>query len=219
VLLNQGDVSTRILETIVKEPIDLVVMGTHGRKGFNRLLLGSVTEGVVHQAACPVLAVSRPQKEMTMETPGKLQLRTILLATDFSPHSDIAAAYAMKWASEWGARVITVHVVEEAPLSMRGKVHLLPEHNLRFDRQIAVARKRIEHLILEKAALDSEVSFDVRHGTPKEEVLRVAWEADADLIVTGARGVSGSAAPWGSVSSAVVRDGRFPVLVARERSL
>ena len=62
-----------------------------------------------------------------------------------------------------------------------------------------------------------KIIFDARHGDPKEEILRVADETSADLIVTGARGTSESAVPWGSVSSAVVRDGRFPVLVVRGR--
>jgi nucleotide-binding universal stress UspA family protein len=106
VLLNQGDAPAKILETVAKEPIDLVVMGTHGRKGFNRFMLGSVTEGIIHRAVCPVLVVSRPDREFAIDGTDKLQLRTILLATDFSGHSDRAATYAMKWACEWNSRVV-----------------------------------------------------------------------------------------------------------------
>jgi nucleotide-binding universal stress UspA family protein len=215
-LLNQGDVAVRILETAAKEPIDLVVMGTHGRKGFNRLFLGSVAEGVIHHAMCPVLAVSRPKNE-TAFSGTQPKLKTILLATDFSPHSDCAAAYAVKWACAWGARLIVVHAVHETASSMRGIVHLLPEYNPLFERQIAATWERIGRMMLGQDVPNCTIVFDARHGDPKEEILRVADETSADLIVTGARGTSGSSAPWGSVSSAVVRDGRFPVLVVRER--
>jgi nucleotide-binding universal stress UspA family protein len=62
------------------------------------------------------------------------------------------------------------------------------------------------------------VVYEIRHGNPKEEILKVAQEKDADLIMTGARGAGNSGAFWGSVSSAVVRDGRYPVVVVRELS-
>ena len=216
-LLNQGDVSAKILETIAREPIDLVVMGTHGRKGFNRFFLGSVTEGIIHRAECPVLAVSRPKNEAVFNGAETIRLKTILLATDFSPHSDWAAAYAMKWACAWGARLILFHAVHETSSSMHSMVHLLPEYNPLFERQIAAARQRIQQMKPGQGVPNCEMIFETRHGNPKEEILRVADETGADLIVTGARGTSGSSVPWGSVSSAVVRDGGFPVLVVRER--
>jgi nucleotide-binding universal stress UspA family protein len=62
------------------------------------------------------------------------------------------------------------------------------------------------------------VVYEIRHGNPKEEILKVAQEKDADLIMTGARGAGNSGTPWGSVSSVVVRDGRYPVMVVRELS-
>jgi nucleotide-binding universal stress UspA family protein len=216
VLLNQGDAPDKILETVAKEPIDLVVMGTHGRKGFNRFMLGSVTEGIIHRAVCPVLVVSRPDREFAIDGTDKLQLRTILLATDFSGHSDRAATYAMKWACEWNSRVVIHHTVRETPSCMQGIVDLFPEYNPYFERQLATAWKDIRHLVPEQARDRCEIAYDVRHGNPKEEILRIAEDKSADVIIMGARGTDGSPVPWGSVSSAVVRDGRFPVLVVRE---
>lgn len=214
VLLNQGDITARIMETVAKEPVDLVVMGTHGRKGFNRFMLGSVTEGVIHRAGCPVLVVSRPEREIAFGGVD-LKLRTILLATDFSGHSERAATYAMKWACECESRVIVHHTVRETSSSMGGIVDLFPEYNPYFERQLAAAWRRIGQLIPEQAQKRCDIIFDVHVGNPSEEILRVAKEREADLIITGARDVNGSQ-PWGSVSSAVVRDGRFPVLVVRE---
>jgi len=61
-----------------------------------------------------------------------------------------------------------------------------------------------------------DVDYVLRHGSPHDEILRVAEERDADLIIMGARGAGLTASPWGSVSSGVVREARFPVLVVRE---
>jgi nucleotide-binding universal stress UspA family protein len=213
ILLNQGEVCERILETIAKEQVDLLVMGTHGRKGFNRLTLGSVSDGMTHQTACPTLVIGQPRAGFA--APGEqvtVRLRTILLATDFSAHSDRALTYALQWGREWNAKVIVLHAVPEIPPAMKGIVDLLPEYSSHFERQVTDTWVHIHRLIPDAAQHRCEVAYEVRHGNPKEEILRVAEEKGADLIVMGTRG-GGSAVPWGSVSSAVVPNGRFPVLV------
>jgi len=240
ILLNEGYAPDRILETIARERIDLLVMGTHGHKGFSRLVLGSVTEGMIHQAVCPVLVVSRPEGDLP-DPEQDVRIRTILLATDFSHHSDRALTYALKWGWEWNSKVVLFHAVEEPAPAMQGLVDLFPEYNPYFERQVARAWERIRVLVPPSVRERRQVVYEVRHGNPREEILRVAEEKHADLIVTGARGMERSAAPWGStgwpagrtteateaalhksfhpwgsVSSAVVRDGRLPVLVVRE---
>jgi nucleotide-binding universal stress UspA family protein len=190
-------------------------MGTHGHKGFSRLVLGSVTEGLIHQSVCPVLVVSRPKEDIAPLEQG-VRIRTILLATDFSHHSDRALTYALKWGWEWNAKVVLFHAVEEPAKAMQGLTDLFPEYNPYFERQVARAWERIQRLVPKTAPERREVVYEIRHGNAREEILRVAEEKHADLIITGARGTGQSGAPWGSVSSAVVRDGRFPVLVVRE---
>jgi nucleotide-binding universal stress UspA family protein len=172
---------------------------------------------MIHQAVCPVLVVSRPQKDFADPDQGE-RLRTILLATDFSTPSDGALAYALKWGCEWGARVVLFHGVQEAAPVMKGPVDLFPEYNPCFERQLASAWETLRHLVPETARQRCDLVYEVRQGHPRDEILRVAEEEGADLIITGARGTGRSGAPWGSVSSAVVRDGRFPVLVVRELS-
>jgi nucleotide-binding universal stress UspA family protein len=217
ILLNEGGVTDRILETIAKERIDLVVMGTHGHKGFSRLAVGSVTEQLIHLAVCPVLVVNRPTKDFADPDRGE-RLKTIVLATDFSKHSDRALAYALKWGCEWGSKVVLFHAVEQTARAMQGLMDLFPEYNPYFERQVASAWAKTRDLVPEEVQPWCEVVYEIRHGNPKEEILKVAEEKNADLIVTGARGAGSSGAPWGSVSSAVVRDGRYPVLVVRELS-
>jgi universal stress protein A len=217
ILLNEGDVADRILETIARERVDLVVMGTHGHKGFSRLAIGSVTEQLIHLAVCPVLVVSRPEKDF-VDLNREERLRTIILATDFSKPSDRALTYALKWACEWRAKVVLFHCVEREAPAMKGLVDLFPEYNPYFERQVAGAWERVPGLVPEEVKSRCEVVYEIRHGNPKEEILKVAQEKKADLIMTGARGAGNSGAPWGSVSSTVVRDGRYPVMVVRDLS-
>jgi universal stress protein A len=193
-------------------------MGTHGHRGFNHLMLGSVTESIIHQAVCPVLVVSQP-KQALADPAHSEGFRTILLATDFSTHSDRALAYALKWGSEWGARVVLFHAVQRAAASTKGLVDLFPEYKPYFHQQVAGAWETIRDIIPKTAEQSCDVACEVRHGNPKEEILRVAEEQGADLIVTGARGTGGADGMWGSVSSAIVRDGRYPVLVVRDMNL
>jgi nucleotide-binding universal stress UspA family protein len=217
-LLDEGDPVANILERIRAQAIDLLVMGTHGHKGFNRLVLGSITEQIIHQAPCPVLTVSRPRRcgfvaSNSTEYPPP---RTILLATDFSGCSDRALAYGLRWASEWGGRVVLFHTVETEPAILQGRVDLFPEYNPAFEQQIARAWGLIGRLVPESTGAGCEVSYEIRHGSPRAEILRVASEKGADLIVMGARGISEGEHAWGSNSSAVVRAAKFPVLVVRE---
>ena len=216
VLVNEGDVRDCILQTVTEQKIDLVVMGTHGHKGFNRLVMGSVAEHIVHEAICPVLVVCRPETGfVTSEDTEPVHLKTILAATDFSPNSGRALIHALRWASEWNGKVILLHVVEEAPPRMRGLVDLLPEFNPYFDKEVAEVWEKIQRVIPPEALKRCEVSYEVRQGNPKAQILRFAAEKKPDLIVMGARGLGASNVVWGSTISEVVRDGRFPVLAVR----
>ena len=193
VKVNEGDVKDRIVQTVSAQNIDLVVMGTHGRKGMSRLVLGSVAEHIVHEAVCQVLVVSRPEPGfVTLEDTEPVHLKTILAATDFSPNSSRALTHALRWASEWGGKVILFHAVPEAPPRMHGMVDLLPESNPYFDKEVAQAWEKIHAVIPPPALRRCEVSYEVRQGNPREEILKYAAEKKPDLIVMGARGMGRS---------------------------
>ena len=215
-LINEGDIRDRILATVAEQKIDLVVMGTHGHKGFNRLVLGSVAEHIVHEVICPVLVICRPETGfVNLENTEAVHLKTILTATDFSPNSGRALAHALRWASEWGGKVTLFHVVQEPPPRMHGLLDLLPEFNPYFDKEVAEAWEKI-HKVIPRAALSRcDVSYEVRQGNPREQILQYAAQKKPDLIVMGARGLGRSNVVWGSTISEVVRDGRFPVLAVR----
>lgn len=217
VSVHEGDIRDQILHTVAEQKIDLVVMGTHGHKGFSRVVLGSVAEHVIHEVVCPVLVVSQPQTSfVTLEETDPVHIKTILVATDFSPHSSRALAHALRWASEWNGLVYVFHAVEETPAAMRGILDLLPEFNPYFDKQVAEAWEKIHTVIPPEAITRCNLLYEVRHGNPKDQILKYALEKKPDLIVTGARGAGKTSVFWGSSSSAIVRDGRFPVLVVRD---
>jgi nucleotide-binding universal stress UspA family protein len=213
-LLNSGNLTSRILETESKERIDLLVMGSHGRRGFARLVMGSHTESMIHASTCPVLVVTSATEGFFDPELGK-GFKSVLLATDFSPCSDRALAVALKWAHEFSGRLTLFHCVEQIPNETKGMTDIFPEYNPYFEKQLARGWEQIEHLVPASERQGLEVVCEVRHGNPKGEIVRVAREKCADLIVTGAQCADKMGAPWGSVSSTIARNGSIPVLVVR----
>lgn len=111
----EGAATDSILAFARSRGVDLIVMGTHGRHGFDHLLLGSVTEKVLRKAPCPVLAVRQPAHDFVAPTNGgdPVHLRKILFATDFSRHAERALDYALSLAQEY-----------EAELTQIGRAHV-----------------------------------------------------------------------------------------------
>ena len=215
--VKEGDIRDRIRESMEQHEIDLLVMGTHGRKGLDRLVHGSLTESIVHEVLCPVLVVSHPQRDfIAPEEPEPVHLRTFLVPTDFSPASDRALTYALRWAAEWSGKVIFFHAVERTSPARKGLAEMSSEDAPRREKEFAEAWERIQAKVSEAAPAQCEVSYEVRHGNAKEQILKIAAEKNPDLIVMGAHGLGRSAVAWGSTISEVVRDGRFPVLGVRE---
>ena len=219
-LLNDGSVRSQILETVAQKKIDLLVLGTHAHRGVKRLLEGSLAERLAHEAICPVLVVSRPQKDVeSREEFRGFRPRTILLATDFSRNSDRALTYALRWAAEWSGRVTLLHTVQTASRAVRPFTDLLPESDANLERRVRDAWEKLRILVPDPSHTHCEIEYEVRDGDPGEQILDCAAEKKADLIVMGARGLGKSALPspvcWGSTLSGVIRDGRYPVLAIR----
>ena len=210
IVVSAGDVKDQIVKAAGEQSVDLVVMGSHGHKGFTRLIMGSLTEHLIHELAyCPVLVVSHPH---AAEHP---QWKTILAPVDFSPDSGRALTHALRWGAEWNARVILFHAVAEPPPRMHGMIDLLPEFNPYFDKEVADAWERIHTVIPEVGRKQAELSYELRQGSPREQILEYAELVKPDLIVMGSRGSGKSSVVWGSTISSIVRDGRYPVLAIR----
>ena len=110
-VVRSGSPAVEILRYTADEEADLLVLGTHGRSGFERLMVGSVTEKVLRKARCPVLTVPR-QCEGQAERPV---FGRILYGADFSEASDRAAEYALSLAQEANGRLTLLHVVDWMP--------------------------------------------------------------------------------------------------------
>lgn len=206
-LVNEGDILGRLLQSIRQNKIDLVVMGGHER-GLNSLAWRSLTARIIQDSGCPVLVVSRPQKDFV--APDELQpveLQTVLVATDFSAQSERRLAEAMWWAHQWSARMILLHVI---PGDGAAAFSAYPDP--RLVRQIGNASAFFDEQFGSGAAGRLEIACEVSRGDPKSRILEVAERVSADLIVMGNRGAGVTARPWGSTLSGAVRDARFPVL-------
>ena len=194
VILGRGPIADSILSLAESKDIDLIVMGTHGRRGFDRLVLGSVTERVLRKAQCPVLAVHNPVQAIT----GPVQLQKILFCTDFSDNSPKALEYALLLACEYNAEISLLHVLEN---SSGGKEQAL---------------KNLQEAIPADAQNWAKVVPVVRAGKAYQEILEYAAETQTDLIVMGVRGRNAiDLALFGSTTHRVIQAGPCPVLVVR----
>jgi nucleotide-binding universal stress UspA family protein len=202
-----------ILQVADEKSADLIVMGTHGRGGFERLLMGSVAGKVSDRASCPVLTVCH-EEGRTWEAPGLV--RTILCATDLSPASAPTVRYALSLAAEFQAKLVLLHVLDGlASLDSPAYAHL-PVAAAVLSQHEAVARQQMHDAVSPDARAWCAVVERIVPGRPYEEILRVAAEVEADMIVVGAHRSSLVARTvLGSTSQSVVRAASCPVLTVR----
>lgn len=212
VALREGvDIHAEILEAAEQMKPDLIVMGTHGRSGFQHLMLGSVAEKVLHKAQCPVLTVSRGAPDAV----PAVMFRNILCGIDFSECSLAAFEYARSLASQSGAHLDVLSVVQLVPMyDMTGAVPLYYP-GLVDDLKADIA-KQLE-LVVAKAAAGSDIGHFVTAGTPHHEIVRVASERNSDLVVLGAHSHGAiDHMMFGSTTNHVVRQACCPVLTVRK---
>jgi len=190
-------------------PADLIVIGTHGRSGFERLLLGSVTEKVLRNAPCPVLTA--PPRAVTK---AQLPFRQILCPVDFSEPSLIALRTAFSMAEEADARLIVLNVVDwpggdSVLVTASGDREVLGQ----VERQAA---QRLESFITDESKVWSRPEVKVAIGKPYRQILATAENMAADLIVIGVHGRNAlGLALFGSTTNQVVRRASCPVLTIR----
>ncbi len=212
VVLEQGDIVEKVVEKATKIRADLVVLGTHGRGGLARLLMGSVTERVLRHATPPVLSIS--PNASTPPSDGD-PFRNVLCPVDFSPSSLRAFDFALSLVGDEGT-VTLLHVVEFYIDKAVGEAIAFDMDSVR-ERHHAQALEKLEEAVardvrsrtkLETVTLDS--------GAPYKEVLRVAERDDTDAIVMGVMGRSAADMFFfGSTTNHVVRAAHCPVLTVR----
>lgn len=203
-------VVSEILSRAAALPADLIVMGTHGRTGLDRLVLGSVAERVLVRAPCPVLTV--PQRAADVAPTEKLVFRNILCPIDFSPSSMLALEYAEALAHE-GAKLRVLHVAERLPAWQ-----LVPSTTGAADDPFIVieqARERVRDVIPEGLRQMARVEALVTEGDAGDEILRAAAAHGVDLIVMGAHAGGAGLFGFGSTTHDVLRTATCPVLTLK----
>ena len=197
-LLLKGDVWESLKEVIENRNVDLLVLGTHGRTGIAKVLMGSVAEKIFRQAPCPVLTVG-PGVASIAGHAAAAELNCILYATDFSPESLAAARYAISLAKDHRAELTLLHTTEDG---IKGEEDLSLE--------------TLKNVVPLGAGLLSKPTYVMEHGAPAVAILGAAKKTHADLIVIGARGVERhlTAATHfsDSIASSVAANAGCPVL-------
>lgn len=206
VIIEEGDVRTNLPALIENKKIDLLVMGTHGRTGIPRFILGSVAEEMFRKVACPVLTVG-PNSGAAAAKPG--EFREILFATDFNDASMAAFHYALSLAQEFQAELTLLHVIPELKTGELVSAAEIQE----------AAKNRLRKMIPEEAESWCAANFIVEHGEVGEKVLDVAKRKKADLIVMGVtaeKGVPGASTHLPiAVAHSIVAHAICPVLTVR----
>lgn len=202
-----GSPAATIVSYVEEHDVDLVVTGTHGRRGLQRLLIGSVAEEVLRTAPCPVLTV-RGEKEVA----PAWSVRNILVPVDFSDASVEALRHAKELALTHGAQITLLHAVEEVvypsaygiePANLPG-----PQVIDRVEQNLAeIARTEIgyEHVVVQANV-----------GYAPSTILDYAEGNEVDLIVIATHGRTGlERMLLGSVAERVVRRSPAPVFVVK----
>ncbi len=201
VVVEQGDDIWDVLARLIRErSVDLMVVGTRGRTGLRKMLMGSVAEDIFRQAPCPVMTVGpKLSGEPSLKDPQK-----ILFATGFAGHSLAAGGWALSLAQHHQAQLLLLHVITTAT-----------EPAAR-EQAARNAQQRLRGLIPPDVQLPSPPECLVEFGTAAEGILRTVEQHEPDLIVLGIRQPEGFArrVKWATAYE-VVRHAPCPVLTVR----
>ncbi len=215
--VRHGQVWKGLEAVIADNAIDLIVLGTHGRTGLGKLLLGSVAEDILRHATCPVLTIGPavtgraklPAFAVTKRdlAPIELAIHQILFATNFAEDAPTIARGAVQLAEEFGARLTLMHVVE-------GYEDLGARPG-----PIEDGVQKLRDLVPKDAGLHYPPETVMEFGNPAKLILKVAAERESDLIVLGAKPAEDRAGsthvPW-TTAHQVIAHAACPVMTVRE---
>jgi nucleotide-binding universal stress UspA family protein len=192
-IVAEGPIWDSLAQIVEKAEIDLIVVGTHGRTGLKKLVLGSVAEEIFREAPCPVLTVG-PQ--VTSELRHTPQIKTVLYATDFSADCPGALQQALALATQQNAKLLLLTVVEHTTM---------PDS----ERVIDALHERLKAMIP-----PGTVAFEtlVEFGHPAMKILDVAEQFTASVVVLGAHRPAHFANRFMDIAYRVICEAPCPVL-------
>jgi nucleotide-binding universal stress UspA family protein len=203
ILLSEGDITETLKEAATKYSIDVIALGTHGRCGLQKLLMGAVAEETLRLAYRPVLTVGPQSREFVPER----RPRNILFAADFSPDCVRAMNSAFSLAHKFTARLISVHVVPNVAED--------PQTTTRFEQFFV---QRLQEMVPAPPGMQLQQEYRVKFGPAADGILDVAANSAIDLIVMGVRGAGALVRAdrhFGTTAYRVVSEARCPVLTVR----
>lgn len=200
-----GAIHDAIIEYALDRDLDLIIMGSRGRRGLERMLLGSVTARTIRHSPKPVLTVT--------DSPLSAEITDILIPTDGSRGAQAAAETAIEFATEANAGIHVINVVD-----VSGVVGEVVTASV-YDQFEQIGRAAVDDVIqqAEEAGVRS-IKAPVVRGRPARSILEYAAEEAIDVIVIGTHGRSGfDRYILGSVTEQVVRGGTRPILTVNVR--
>ncbi len=205
VVIMEGGVAGVIDHVAETRKADLIILGTHGRRGIGKFILGSVAEEILRHAPCPVMTIG---PHVAVLGPRTKKFRKILFATDFSESANTTFAFAVGLAQEQQAHLTLVHVIEKPKTGDLVQPHEIEQFAL----------DHLVSFVKDEPGLVSEPRTIVIHGAPGEKILEVAEREQADLIVLGLRESKGYLRAThlpGAVAHQVISQATCPVLTVR----
>ena len=192
---------------LTEREIDLIALGTHGRTGFKKALIGSAAEEVFRRTGVPVLTIG-PGVQSGAHNGGRFHC--VLFASALDAVSTAATPYAVSLAQENQSRLVLLHVLPAPKPGKQPKPTVL---------SVAEAIHQLEELVPKDAELWCKPDPTVEHGEPGAQILATANRCGADLIVLGVRGLDTAAGLATRVERAtaynVVAHAPCPVLTVR----
>ncbi len=211
VLTPRGNVANALAQIIEERDIDLLVLGTHGRTGVGKLLIGSVAEEVFRRATCPVLSIG---PHVICKPSAAIRFQRLVFATDFSEDSLAALPYALSLAEEDQAQLTLLHVVEQPAAGIAD-----------LEEVRASLMRRLKELVPAEAEpwchAECLLEFGRQFAPPADRILEIARNQAADLIVLGVRPVRGKlglATHLASTTAYILTKASCPVVTVRGES-
>jgi nucleotide-binding universal stress UspA family protein len=203
-IIGQGNPAESIVDTSRKHKVDLLVMGTHGVTGYERFLMGSVTNRVLHKSSVPVLVVSKTSHHFIYENDqNPVQIKRIVCPLDFDNNNLWTIGIALSFARKYDSEMIFLHVINR---KQNGNWRDLEKHAL--SKLKALAAPVVDENI--------PVKFLVVSGDPADVVLKTLDEQNADLVIMGHHTRNPIEEIFlGSIARRVVTNSSRPILVAR----
>ncbi|HEY6972631.1 MAG TPA: universal stress protein [Candidatus Angelobacter sp.] len=174
VLVTQEDIEAAVPKWINEHGIDLIVMGTHGRKGVDRMFMGSTAEAIVRTATCPVLTVG---PAVSPHGAGELAIRKILFATSLKKEPEPAVSYALSFAREECADLVVLHVLQASAETQQDWKIIADS-----------ARDAMKELVPLGDDFAGKTRFFVEPGSAANVILEYARNILPGLIVLGLEG-------------------------------